>query len=319
MTSPPMRRAGWGSAMLSVVDDQPPGRPEPTRYRHVLVPLDGSALAAAALPTAGALAARFGADVHTISVAGSEEEADRLRTEASEHLGGGMGDGTVVVDADPVNAIHHRCAELGDCLLCMSTHGRGRLVGAVIGSVARAVVQSSTGPLVVVGPKADRPEALVRSGSVYRRPSRWPAPLSRGGIVACVDGTPASEAILPIAAAWARAFDMALNVLTVAEDMPPPLPGRSGPVRSFGLDDPEEYVAGLAERMTGTMPVAGLVVYDPISVASGIGTYVAHEPAALMALATHARAGMDRVRFGATAADIVRNATVPALVIRSHS
>jgi hypothetical protein len=74
---------------------------------------------------------------------------------------------------------------------------------------------------------------------------------------------------------------MALYVLTVAEDMSPPLPGRTGPPRSFGLDKPEEYVADLAERFPGTTPVAGLVVYDPTSVASGIRTYVAHEPVAL--------------------------------------
>jgi nucleotide-binding universal stress UspA family protein len=305
--------------MLSVVDDQPSGQPEPPRYLHVLVPLDGSALAAAALPTARALAARFGAGVHTISVVGSEKEGDHLRADASEHLDGRINDRIVVVDADPVSAIRRRCVELGDCLLCMSSHGWGRVVGAMIGSVARALLQSSTDPMVVVGPNADRPEALVRSGSVYRRPGSWPPPLSSGSIVACVDGTPPSEAILPIAAAWARAFDMALSVLTVAEDIPPPLPGRTGLARSFGLDDPEEYVAGLAERFTGPTPVAGLVVYDPISVASGIRTYVAHEPVALVALAAHGRSGMDRVRSGATAADIVRNVTVPALVIPSSS
>ena len=42
--------------------------PDPA-YRPVLVPLDGSHFADGAIPTAGALAARFGATVHTVTVA----------------------------------------------------------------------------------------------------------------------------------------------------------------------------------------------------------------------------------------------------------
>ena len=39
------------------------------QYRHVLVPLDGSEFAAAAVPTARALAERFAADLQAVSVA----------------------------------------------------------------------------------------------------------------------------------------------------------------------------------------------------------------------------------------------------------
>jgi nucleotide-binding universal stress UspA family protein len=306
--------------MLSVVDGQPSERSEPPRYRQVLVPLDGSPLAAAALPTARALAARFGADLNTVSVAGTEEEADRMRAQSLEHVGGEVSaDSLIIIDADPASAILRRCLALGDCLLCMSSHGRGRLVGAVLGSVARAVLQSSTDPVVVVGPNADRPDALVRSGSVYQRPHSWPPPLPRGGIVACVDGTQPSEEILPTAQAWARGLDMALTVLTVAEDVPAPILTEAS-LRTFGPDEPEDYVGRLTEGLTqGSPPVAGVVVYDPIGVASGIRTYLAQEPAALIALAAHARSGLERVKFGATAADIVRTSTVPALVIASGS
>jgi nucleotide-binding universal stress UspA family protein len=113
---------------------------------------------------------------------------------------------------------------------------------------------------------------------------------------------------------------MALTVLTIAEDVPAPIMIEAASLRSFGPDEPEEYVARLTEDLAQAMPpVTGLVVYDPIGVASGIRTYLAQEPAALIALATHARSGLDRVRFGATAADIVCTATVPALVIASDS
>jgi nucleotide-binding universal stress UspA family protein len=309
----------FGHAVM--VDDTPAQGSVSPRWRHVLVPLDGSALAAAALPTARALAQRLGADVQTISVAATEEEVGGLRVRAREQLGGERSDATgVVVDADPATAIRRRCGEIGNCLLCMSSRGHGRLVGAVVGSVARAVLSSSSEPLVVVGPHADRPTALVRSGSVYRRPPSWPAPLSRGGVVACVDGTPSSEVVLPVAAAWARAFDMTLTVLTVAEDVRTPVGVGAAWRRRFGPDHPEEYVARLADAVRGGNPAAaGLVVYDPIGVASGVQAYLASEPAALVALATHARSGLERVRFGATGAELVRISTAPAVVIPSSS
>ena len=59
----------------------------------------------------------------------------------------------------------------------------------------------------------------------------------------------------------------------------------------------------------------GVVVRDPIGVASGVRSHLAARPAALVAIAAHARSGVDRMRFGATAAEIVAAATAPALVV----
>jgi nucleotide-binding universal stress UspA family protein len=46
--------------------------PDPT-YHTILVPLDGSDFANGALPTARALAARFAATIHTVTVAVARE------------------------------------------------------------------------------------------------------------------------------------------------------------------------------------------------------------------------------------------------------
>ena len=57
------------------------------------------------------------------------------------------------------------------------------------------------------------------------------------------------------------------------------------------------------------------VVRDPVSVASGLRAHLAARPAGLVALAAHARSGLERLRLGATAADLVRTSTAPALVV----
>ena len=285
---------------------------KPLEVRHVIVPLDGSSFAAAAIPTARALATRFGADLSTISVALDDREAEHLRAHAEDVVGGDASDGVrVVLGDDPASAITSVASRDGSVIV-MSTRGRGRVSGALLGSVARSVLSSSSAPFIAVGPRGDRPSHFV--GRPRRRPDSWPGPLSEGGIVALVDGTAASEAVLAPAAQWARGLDTELVVLSVAEDAPSGLDG----VRSnrFGPEDAKAYVGGLAERWHTASPnVRGEVVFDPVSVASGVARYLASHPTALVALTASGHSGFARLRLGATAADIVRASTVPALVV----
>jgi nucleotide-binding universal stress UspA family protein len=278
--------------------------------RHVLVPLDGSELALRAVPTARALAGRLGAVVHVVSVAETEEDAVRLRALGAAVLDVDPGGDrvAVVVGTDPVAAISERAEALDSALLCMSTHGRGRLSGALVGSVARSVLQQSAHPIVVLGPSADNPGWTPK-------PRNWPEPLSVPRIIACVDGSGASEQILPIAGTWASALGMSMTVLTVAEDVPRSL-DREPRDKGYGSHpDAESYIHELVQRWTPEgVPVDGQVVRDPIGPASGLRTHLSERPAGLVALTTHARSGMQRALLGATAASIVHASVSPCLV-----
>ena len=278
--------------------------------RHVLVPLDGSELALQAMPTARVLADRFGAELQTISVARADDDVARLGALASAALGIDLGDdrALVVSSGDPAEVIAHRSEDLDSCVVCMTTHGRGRLGGALVGSVARSVLQRSAAPMVVLGPMADNP-------GWSPRPRSWPEPLSVRRIVACVDGSGDSEQALPLAAAWARALGMSLTILTVVEDAPPPIrPERhEGRYRSAG--DAQDYVDSLVRQWRGAVAdVDGAVARDPLEPAGGLRVHLNERPAGLVALTTHARSGLERVRFGASAASIVRASSVPCLV-----
>ena len=272
--------------------------------KHVLVPLDGSEFALQPMPTARALAERFGAEVHTVS-AGGARDADRLRAQGAAALGVAIGDGRVIVaDGDPSEVIVRRADELGGCVVCMSTHGRGRLGGAVVGSVARSVLQRLARPMIALGPMADNP-------GWHPRPRRWPEPLSVRRIVACVDGSTASEQVLPVAAAWAGALDFVFSILTVSDDV-----GRLRGKRPDDVsDDAEGYVDGLVQEWrTKVGDVDGVVVRDPLGPASGLRVHLDERPAGLVALTTHARSGLERALVGAAAADMVRASSAPCLV-----
>jgi nucleotide-binding universal stress UspA family protein len=139
----------------------------------VLVPLDGSEFALQALPTARALAGLLSAELQTVSIAGADDKADRLRALAAASLGVNAEDERVHVASagDPAEVIARRAAELEGCVVCLTSHGRGRLGGALVGSVARSVLQRSTNAMVVLGPMADNPGRSPR-------PRSWPEPLS---------------------------------------------------------------------------------------------------------------------------------------------
>ena len=281
------------------------------QYRHVLVPLDGSDFAAAAVRTARALAERFGADLGAVSVAESLGDVEKLRSHAADALGLASTEDervSVVVGDDPAAAIGRLVAELESCLVCLSTHGHGRFTGAVIGSVARSLLEGTRQPIVAVGPSADRPRETV---------PKPPAPLSAPGMVACVDGSTTSETVIPTAIDWAAALGMSVTIATVAEPIPPPVRPDVPWRRSHGPDeDADVYVQRLGERWAGAaVPVDTHVVYDPIGPGQGIQAYQDQEPTGLIAVTTHARTGLRRVVLGAGAADMVHWSRTPALVI----
>lgn len=146
----------------------------------------------------------------------------------------------------------------------------------------------------------------------------FPNPLEIRRIVACVDGSPESEGVLPIAAEWAAVLRMSLSILTIAEDAPATTAGEVR--RRWGPSDPWPYVEELAARWRKVVAdTTADVQLDPISVASGLRAHLFQEPAGLVALTTQARSGLDRIRLGSTAAEIIRTAPAPTLVVHLPS
>lgn len=271
----------------------------------LIVPLDGSELSAAAARTAGRLAPGLNAAVHLVSVVSTHEEADTSRRQfdaLAEAISGSSRE-IVMTDehtpsVDEVALAILQSASGARSVVCMGSHGRGRSAG-ILGSVATEVTARARHPVAVVGP------------AFSLRTWRFEAP-----VVACIDGTLQSEATIPIALEWAHALGVPLWVVTVAEPIPAPLPGRPWR-RMHGPDeDANRYMATVVERhRDDRVPIDGTVVYDPVSVAGGLVDHLATHPASLVTVATHARRGGPRLVFGSAAADIVHRVPMPVLSI----
>jgi nucleotide-binding universal stress UspA family protein len=263
----------------------------------VIVPLDGSSFSERVLPVASALADRLDADIVLLSAVPKEDDvAERARALATIDIPGHQVDFSVVVDLDPVGAIHEALRGHPDAVACLASHGRGRSA-ALVGSVTTEVVARGHDPLVVVGPMVE-------------------GHLGGAGVIACVDETLESESVIRVAEHWAGLLlSEPLTVIVVAEPVPPPVRGPAR--RRFGPDgDAEAHLdAMVAPFRAGGVEVRTEVVYDPISPADGIRTYLEEHPATLVVLGSRARTGLARLAFGSVAAGVVYAGPSPVLVI----
>lgn len=267
----------------------------------LVVPLDGSPLAEAAVPVARRLARQLDASLRLVSAVGSGAEVDERRA-ALEACGEDdvPTERAVLVESDPVAAILAQLDGTGAAAVCMATRGRGRSA-AVLGSVALGTVTRLGEPVVLVGPGLGQ---LAGAGT----PS--------AGVLACLDGSAESETGLGPARRWARQLREPITLCTAAEDVPSP-PTGSPPRRRFGLPDPEPYLAGHADRLRrqGEERVETLVVYDPISPAEALRSHMARQGVALVVAGTRGRTGLSRAVVGSVAASVVRDSAAPVLLV----
>jgi nucleotide-binding universal stress UspA family protein len=262
-----------------------------TPFTNILVPLDGSPAAERALAPALELVRRTGVPLRVLSRALPDEKealAGYLAGVADRHASVTDVE-TQVVDRESIpDAIVEGVGP--GTLVCMSSHGRGGLARATMGSVAEALLRSLGRAVLMVGPHVSEEVGLT------------------GRIVACLDGSPESERTLQPARRWAVALDRPLWLVTVAD------PGRQGEGVT-GHEPPESgHLAALAGRLVGVDDWAVLYDKDPAHALVGLAASTA-VPTALLVMATHGRTGWDRLRLGSVTIAAVQGATTPVLVV----
>ena len=171
-----------------------PLRPAAALGRRVLVPLDGSDLAGAALPVARLLAERAGGEMVLMRVVPPRHDAaahagqaraatpveERRRAEAYlADVAGGLRERgvrvstTVRVADDAAQAIADAASTDGAGVVAMSTHGRGALGRLFYGSVADRVSHVSRVPVLLVRPARRAAPPGEPPGTVGAAGSGW--------------------------------------------------------------------------------------------------------------------------------------------------
>jgi nucleotide-binding universal stress UspA family protein len=144
-------------------------------FRHILVPLDGSHLAEAALPAACELASKFNGEITLLRitvppfffshgdgrvyadlvVTMRQENRAEAQAYLSAHKGSLRQQGSIVrtlifEDESPANAILDVVEGRNMDIVVMSTHGRGGVARWVYGSVADKVLRHSHVPVLLI-------------------------------------------------------------------------------------------------------------------------------------------------------------------------
>lgn len=264
-------------------------------FQILVVPVDGSAASWSAVPIAARMAATVDGRVDVVTV------VDRLAdiTPAHDDLSEGLGKlGEISVDVklhvlanDVVaKAVADHVEELSGATVVMSSHGHGRSA-AVLGSTTDELLRRIYGPIVVVGPHVDDETAGLLDGT-YLVP---------------LDGSPASEQIVPIAESWAIEFGA---VPWLVEVIAPSVHVASDVFESA-------YPARLAQKLA--QQTGHEVEYEVLhgeKPSRAIVDFASGNDCRLIFATTHGRTGLDRLRLGSVAAEIVRHASCPVVLYR---
>jgi len=303
-------------------------------YRSIMVPLDGSPFSEQALPVAIALARRCAARLHLVHVrTGSrpvrgragvrcDPERDyldsvvaRTADELAESVSFALLADTIagVSYSNPprraiADVLQTYVREHGIELVVMTTHGRGGLSRAWLGSVADSFIRQSTAPVLLIRPEEkERPPTGARRGSARH-------------ILIPLDGSETAERVIGEAVklggpSGARySLLRVVTPLSVIVDYGPPSAVFDDPTLSDRRREAVEYVSRLAERMSDEgYDVAGAVVIAP-SAAAAITEYAEAHDADLIAIGTRGLGGAHRVLLGSVADKVVRTSRQPVLV-----
>ena len=291
-------------------------------FKHILVPLDGSHLAEAALPAAVSLSRALAAPVTLMHIIEQDPPAEVHRdhhltnsTEAEEYLRDVARRFEVRVEthvhtapvADVARSIaEHTTAEFQPELIILTSHGNGGMHDLFFGNIAQQVAATGGTPVLLV------------------KPVGIPAPFQIKRILVPLDNESVHDKVLPTAETLAKACEAQLDLLCV-------IPTRgtdSGAHAAAGTMLPmtaeayldiageiaqEHFQAHLDEFAKAGIPATAEIVRgDPAPVIAKTAECLGAD---LILFGTHGRAGLDAFWNRSVAAAVARRTKIPLLLI----
>jgi len=280
---------------------------------RIMVPVDGSALAEAALTVALAVAERSGADIHLALVrSGEDREPQHLAylERTAESVRALAGSETSVsfalLDGDVAQAL---CEEAGSTpgLIVMGSHGHGGLARAWLGSVTEAVLRGHPGPVVVVKPESDAPDEPLEARVVHH-------------IMVPVDGTLFSETAVEPALELARLLGARLTIFqTVPSSLAFEYLIDTAEILERKATEARAYVESIRSRFDDGSCGIDVAVGVHRSAAEGVLEFADRNAVDFTVLASHLPQGVARTLLGSVADKILRGSPAPVMVVHPHA
>jgi len=297
-------------------------------YRKILVPLDGSMFAEAALPYALAVCRKAGGTLELVTVkepnptyahndwttavrewseAYLAEVAERVRSATDADVK------TTLLEGVVWEALQRRAQQAEADLVVMATHGRGALSRAWLGSTADTFMRHTDRPVLLVRPTDDKaePSAGFREVSIDR-------------VLISLDGSDFSRSVIEPATALGGLFGARYTLLRVvafpAELWSPYLP-QSVQMNVETVEEARQAALGSVEKMAAELRGRGFEADADVLVDTQAANAILRRSddldSSLIALATRGRGGLERVVLGSTTDKVIRGSNRPVLVVRA--
>ncbi|MCX6000326.1 MAG: universal stress protein, partial [Chloroflexi bacterium] len=283
-------------------------------YEKILVPLDGSELAEAAVPYAEGVARRLKNELALVTACAPGDPMGQLYRGYLDKMAGRLRTGGVTVTVDCIEGevapAILKCAERDDIgLVLLSARGKGGESRLPLGSIATKIVQGSRKPVLLV---KSPPPASQPSAAQLRR------------VLVPLDGSQFAEQILTFI--WGLApVDTEIVLLRVVE--PHKLPrfmllsrdaARERLVKQFTAlaEEQARWYLGYVEKSLSQKchkVRSQVLVGKP---ADAILGYVQDGSSDLIALATHGFTGISRLAYGSVGLRLIESSPIPVLVVR---
>ena len=254
--------------------------------RTLVVPLDGSLFAERAVPVAGAIAQRIGGRLLLVTapLKGAIGPRDYFAEVAARFPDLPI-DTTETEEFLPARAIAKVVDESDDRIVCMTSHGHGRVMWSMLGSTAEEVVRQSTRPVLLVGRNCH---------GDFLSPDAH--------LLTCVDGSEASERIAPTAREWAEQLGLAIDAAFVKH-----------PLDVESAEHPESIVDPIVDAFGGPEHVRAHLLTGSY-VAGTLADLAGDLPAGIIAMSSHGRTGLARATLGSVTMAVLQIAPCPLLV-----
>lgn len=295
-------------------------------FHHLLLPLDGSALAECALPHTVAFAHAFNMKVTLLRVLAApppgiavdmfawqlqKAEAEVYLDRIATHLqAAGVPAETMVAEGQSANAIIE-CARHNQVdLVVLCSRGASGLADWQIGGVAQKVLFRSYLSSLLI--RAHQPLQVEETALRYQR------------LLVPLDGSLRAECVLPFATSLARAHDAQLLLAHVFRrpEMPrqiPISPEDQGLANQLVAHN-RAYMTGHLEQLKTRLP-AGTEVHllEGGDVAAALHEFALSEQVDLVVMSAHGYAGGNHWPYGSVATNFIVYGATPLLLIQDLS
>lgn len=282
-------------------------------FQRILVPLDGTKQAEAAIPFARELATTFGArlmllHVEPPSAAVMDEIAvdNRMEIIAAELRTAGI-EASVVTEFGKAAPTIASTAVLDHVdLIVLTPETRTLLEGLRHPSVTADVLARTAAPILIAPTKGEESPKLLSYGGAQ--------------VIVPLDGSPLAEKALPLALRMARRFDrpmLLLNVIPLSRVIVagPETYALSRENVEAELRETQEYLSRVRSRLERTENVSVQTSFHRGVPAEVILAVAATKPGSLLVMSSHGRTGLMRVLLGSVTLDVARKTNLPLIIV----